>query len=113
MTDASSSFDPQAQQAQDRLDAGTRALEQGDLEGAAKEYAESLKIKDSAIGKFEHTVSFKDCPRNGFLVGGIRFAAGREGGRRCMHDGFCGRNRVADISALRLQPAAFLLVTAC
>lgn len=51
MSDTSSSFDPQAQQAQARLDAGTRALESGDLETAAKEYKESLKIKDSAIGE--------------------------------------------------------------
>lgn len=51
MSDTSSSLDPQAQQAQARLDAGTRALESGDLDTAAKEYKESLNIKDSAIGE--------------------------------------------------------------
>lgn len=52
MTDTSSSFDPQAKQAQDHLDAGTRALEDGDLDLAAKEYNDSLKVKVSAIGYY-------------------------------------------------------------
>ncbi len=87
MSDTSSSFDPQSQQAQARLDAGTRALEQGDLESAAKEYKESLKIKDSAIGKPIHSCQAR--------AERAPTAQARGSGRetRCMRDGGPGGDR--------------------
>lgn len=49
-TATSSSFDPQTVQAQDALDEGSTALENGDLEGAQESYTRSLGIKETAIG---------------------------------------------------------------
>lgn len=46
----SSSFDPQTVQAQEALDQGTRSLEQGDFQTAAKFYQKSIDIKQTAIG---------------------------------------------------------------
>ncbi|GAA6063609.1 hypothetical protein JCM10212_006226 [Sporobolomyces blumeae] len=51
-TPTSSSFDPQTVQAQQALDDGTKALEQGDFAHAAKEYERSIGIKETAIAYY-------------------------------------------------------------
>ncbi|GAA5840164.1 hypothetical protein JCM5353_001039 [Sporobolomyces roseus] len=48
----SSSFDPQTVQAQEALDQGTRSLEQGDFQTAAKFYQKSIDIKQTAIAYY-------------------------------------------------------------
>lgn len=53
----SSSFDPQTVQAQEALDEGTRSLEQGDFDNAAKFYQKSIEIKQTAIGELRKTIS--------------------------------------------------------
>ncbi len=47
----SSSLDPQTVQAQEALDEGTRYLEIGDFDKAAKHYQKSIDIKETAIGE--------------------------------------------------------------
>ncbi|GAA5874040.1 hypothetical protein JCM16303_002670 [Sporobolomyces ruberrimus] len=48
----SSSFDPQTVQAQEALDEGTRYLEIGDFDKAAKHYQKSIDIKETAIAYY-------------------------------------------------------------
>ncbi|GAA5852303.1 hypothetical protein JCM8547_006729 [Rhodosporidiobolus lusitaniae] len=48
----SSSFDPQEVAAQQALDEGTEALQQGDFEGAQKAYKKSVAVKATSIGYY-------------------------------------------------------------
>ncbi|GAA5889626.1 hypothetical protein JCM5296_002414 [Sporobolomyces johnsonii] len=51
-TPTSSSFDPQTVAAQDALDEGTSALEQGDFDKAALAYQKSIAIKETPIAYY-------------------------------------------------------------
>ncbi|SCV74987.1 BQ2448_8016 [Microbotryum intermedium] len=52
-TESSSLQDPQEGQAQAALDQGTLALQQGQLKDAAKHYQDSLRVKETSIGKYQ------------------------------------------------------------
>lgn len=61
---ASSLDDPQMVAAQQALDEGTLALEQGDFEQAEKMYQKSLDVKETAIGQCSVRVKTGEFPRS-------------------------------------------------
>lgn len=56
-TGPSSTFDPREAACQELIDSGNKALADQDLQSAGRAYEESLRIKDSAIGKLELSIA--------------------------------------------------------